>query len=231
MASASPSQGESLSPEIEASGSQYSEEVVDVGTNQDPSVYGAARFESDGAYGSYARGDIEIRTLIIKTGETELPEEVKLKFRESSFPNTSYCLDDNGKIEIRASRKIKSGYEITRHSNPPAVEIGQTIQKFMAITAVKNESIAKYFLTKRFWDCNATIDAFFDDRQGVHVWVGDEIPERMEKIRKFMEKTKNDEEAVAQFYLTKENWGLDEAVMMYNVKTFESDQKRKPPKF
>ena len=41
----------------------------------------------------------------------------------------------------------------------------------------------------------------------------------------------NAEEVIAEFYLAKENWELDQAIMMYNVETFVSDQKRKPPKF
>ena len=235
MASASPPQEESLDDFV-ASESQHSDEVIE--------VEGPASFENITVVGSqvYALRDFEIRELIIKTEETELPEEVKLKFLESSAPNTYYCLDGDGKIEIRASEKIKKGQKITRHPNP-AIEIGQKIQKFMAITAVKNESVAKSFLTKQFWDCDATIDAFFEDRQDDHVgavtdygavYLGENqfiIKERKEKIQKFMEKTKNAEEVIAEFYLAKENWELDQAIMMYNVETFVSDQKRKPPKF
>ena len=286
MASASPPQEESLDDFV-ASESQHSDEVIE--------VEGPASFENITVVGSqvYALRDFEIRELIIKTEQTELPDEVKLKFMESSFPNTYYCLDSDGKIEIRASEKIKKGTKITRHPNL-ADEIGQKIQKFMAITAVKNESVAKSFLTKQFWDCDATIDTFFENRQDDHVgavtdygavylgenqfiikerkekiqkfmektknaeeviaefylakenWEFDQaimmynlekfenpciIKERKEKIQKFMEKTKNAEEVIAEFYLAKENWELDQAIMMYNVETFVSDQKRKPPKF
>ena len=229
MASASPPQEESLDDFV-ASESQHSDEVIE--------VEGPASFENITVVGSqvYALRDFEIRELIIKTEETELPEEVKLKFLESSAPNTYYCLDGDGKIEIRASEKIKKGQKITRHPNP-ADEIGEKIQKFMAITAVKNESVAKSFLTKQFWDCDATIDTFFENRQDDHVgavYLGENqfiIKERKEKIQKFMEKTKNAEEVIAEFYLAKENWELDQAIMTYNVETFVSDQKRKPPKF
>ena len=245
MASASPPQEESLDNFV-ASESQHSDEVIE--------VEGAASFENimvgNHNVGSYALRDFEIRELIIKgkgfkgfkAEETELPEEVKLKFMESSAPNTYYCLDGDGKIEIRASEKIKKGQKITRHPNP-ADEIGEKIQKFMAITAVKNESVAKSFLTKQFWDCDATIDTFFENRQDDHVgavtdygavYLGENqfiIKERKEKIQKFMEKTKNAEEVIAEFYLAKENWELDQAIMTYNVETFVSDQKRKPPKF
>ena len=235
MASASPPQEESLDDFV-ASESQHSDEVIE--------VEGPASFENITVVGSqvYALRDFEIRELIIKTEQTELPDEVKLKFMESSFPNTYYCLDSDGKIEIRASEKIKKGTKITRHPNL-ADEIGQKIQKFMAITAVKNESVAKSFLTKQFWDCDATIDTFFENRQDDHVgavtdygavYLGENqfiIKERKEKIQKFMEKTKNAEEVIAEFYLAKENWELDQAIMTYNVETFVSDQKRKPPKF
>merc|ERR1711994_93820 len=103
----------------------------------------------------------------------------------------------------------------------------------MAITAVKNESVAKSFLTKQFWDCDATIDTFFENRQDDHVgavYLGENqfiIKERKEKIQKFMEKTKNAEEVIAEFYLAKENWEFDQAIMMYNLEKFEIIKERK----
>ena len=79
MASASPPQEESLDDFV-ASESQHSDEVIE--------VEGPASFENITVVGSqvYALRDIEIRELIIKTEQTELPDEVKLKFiRERSY--------------------------------------------------------------------------------------------------------------------------------------------------